>query len=772
MDFYAKSDPEETIREHTEELLKRYEQLKKQYGDRLPLTERDWYLLKIMVLYHDVGKADAFFQNKIRSALEKPLLQVASAFDVQHNYLSILAVPVKQLGLDKEEEKLVMQAIAYHHERDRPVHVVEALANYRENILPIRDKLKAHMGFEIEERIKQKRFDRISTSQRFTPSHGPIFRRYVLLKGLLHRLDHAASAHVPIELSHDLAVGDYVNRFMEREFNGAKKELQQFTEANQDKHVVVVAQTGMGKTEAGLLWLGREKGFFTLPLRVSLNAMYDRIVNPDKIGFTHVTDEHGETATGLLHSTSLDYLLDTIEGDDAMLEKVHAQSKEFANKLVISTIDQVLKFPFFYLGFEKEYATMASSKLIIDELQAYNPKIAALLVRAMAMIDEIGGSFLIMTATLPDFYYKALQRELKQPNKSICYGEFIDDQVKRHNVSIREKSILDCAKEAAEAGKTKKVLMICNTVDQARELYKEVVRQLHKEVVLHHPNTEQQIEGQQNWTEIHKEVVQHYPNIHLLHSRFIQKDRKRLESKIMEFAKSEETGIWVTTQLVEASLDIDFDVLYSEMASLDSLFQRLGRCNRRGEKTIDVTNVHILTKDVSGVGSVYDQDIYQRSLDLLSEQSGVLMETKKHAMIQRLYDEEALVGTAFKAEFDETLKQLKFRPLYEIGKQKAQSLLRDFQQNQVVPTMFLDLDEVQQAINNWENANKQFERKADIKRAKRKARRTIEKYSVSVNKFKNLGLSDFYGIKGLHIAECRYDATLGLLTDEIEGFFS
>lgn len=240
----------------------------------------------------------------------------------------------------------------------------------------------------------------------------------------------------------------------------------------------------------------------------------------------------------------------------------------------------------------------------------------------------------------------------------------------------------------------------------------------------------------------------------------------------MEFAKSEETGIWVTTQLVEASLDIDFDVLYSEMASLDSLFQRLGRCNRRGEKTIDVTNVHILTKDVSGVGSVYDQDIYQRSLDLLSEQSGVLMETKKHAMIQRLYDEEALVGTAFKAEFDETLKQLKFRPLYEIGKQKAQSLLRDFQQNQVVPTMFLDLDEVQQAINNWENANKQFERKADIKRAKRKARRTIEKYSVSVNKFKNLGLSDFYGIKGLHIAECRYDATLGLLTDEIEGFFS
>lgn len=771
MDFFAKSDPVETIREHTEELFIRYEQLKKKYGDCLPLTERDWYLLKVMVLYHDVGKADTFFQNKIRNALGKPLLQAASSFDVQHNYLSILAVPVKQLGLDKEEEKLVMQAIAYHHERDRPANVLEAVANYRENILPIRDELSTHMGIEIEGKMKQKRFDRISTSQRFTPSHGPIFHRYVLLKGLLHRLDHAASAHVPIELSHDLAVGDYVNRFMERAFNGAKKELQQFTETNQDKHVVVVAQTGMGKTEAGLLWLGKEKGFFTLPLRVSLNAMYDRIVNPDKIGFSQITDDHGETATGLLHSTSLDYLLDTIEGDDSRLEKVHAQSKEFANKLVISTIDQVLKFPFFYLGFEKEYATMASSKLIIDELQAYNPKIAALLVRAMAMIDEIGGSFLIMTATLPDFYYKALQRELKQPNKPLHYGEFIDDRVKRHNVSIREKSILDCAQEAAEAGKKKKVLMICNTVNQARELYKEVIRQLYKEIVHRHPEVEEQIETQ-TWSEIHKVVVQHYPNVHLLHSQFTQKNRKRLESKIIEFAKSEETGIWVTTQLVEASLDIDFDVLYSEMASLDSLFQRLGRCNRRGIKPIDMINVHILINDVSGVGSVYDQDIYQRSLALLSEQNGLLLETKKHELIQRLYDEEALAGTAFKAEFDETLRQLKSRPLYEIGKQKAQSLLRDFQQNQVVPAMFLELDEVQQAINDWENANKRFERKEDIKRAKRKARRTIEQYSVSINKFKNLSISDFYGIKGLYIAECQYDTKLGLLTEEADGFFS
>lgn len=771
MEFYAKSETKETIKDHTNQLLKRFKLYQKLYQEKLPLTEEDWNLLKLSIQYHDIGKADLYFQNVIRKAMGLESVPVRSQYQVQHNVLSVLAIPEELIPDSYDEERLLYQIIAFHHERNQPIHQAEVLSNYEKNMLPYKKEIEAHMGYAIENNPDVTRLNLISIGDRIRPSDGNIFHRYILLKGLLHRLDHAASAHVPIELSHDLAVGDYVNRFMERAFNGAKKELQQFTETNQDKHVVVVAQTGMGKTEAGLLWLGKEKGFFTLPLRVSLNAMYDRIVTPDKIGFSQITDDHGETATGLLHSTSLDYLLDTIEGDDSRLEKVHAQSKEFANKLVISTIDQVLKFPFFYLGFEKEYATMASSKLIIDELQAYNPKIAALLVRAMAMIDEIGGSFLIMTATLPDFYYKALQRELKQPNKPLHYGEFIDDRVKRHNVSIREKSILDCAQEAAEAGKKKKVLMICNTVNQARELYKEVIRQLYKEIVHRHPEVEEQIETQ-TWSEIHKVVVQHYPNVHLLHSQFTQKNRKRLESKIIEFAKSEKTGIWVTTQLVEASLDIDFDVLYSEMASLDSLFQRLGRCNRRGIKPIDMINVHILINDVSGVGSVYDQDIYQRSLALLSEQNGLLLETKKHELIQRLYDEEALAGTAFKAEFDETLRQLKSRPLYEIGKQKAQSLLRDFQQNQVVPAMFLELDEVQQAINDWENANKRFERKEDIKRAKRKARRTIEQYSVSINKFKNLSISDFYGIKGLYIAECRYDTKLGLLTEEADGFFS
>lgn len=49
----------------------------------------------------------------------------------------------------------------------------------------------------------------------------------------------------------------------------------------------------------------------------------------------------------------------------------------------------------------------------------------------------------------------------------------------------------------------------------------------------------------------------------------------------------------ITTQIVEASLDIDFDVLYTEMCTADSLLQRMGRCNRAGKKSTDEPNIFI-----------------------------------------------------------------------------------------------------------------------------------------------------------------------------------
>lgn len=743
MIFYAKSNPKETIREHTDQLLQRFEQLYELNKNCYPyMKKHDWEILKLAVQYHDVGKADIVFQNKIRRFLEEPTFDEGFSHKVQHNFMSILTIPYEKLNLDNESSYLLTQAIGYHHERNGKITKEKELLieNYQGNIRPIIKELEAHMGIEIASKLRKVPLDWLET--RITPADGELFYRYIMIKGLLHRLDHASSAHVSVEMATSYAIHDYVINFIDRKFNGKMRPLQLFAKQNQDNHVLVRAQTGMGKTEAGLLWIGDNKGFLTLPLRVSINAMYKRI-RDDKtgIGFSSKKEfpNEEEKAIGLLHSTSLDYLYDVSEafGDsDTNLELVHQQSRQFANKLIISTIDQILKFPLFYRGFEKELATLAGAKVIIDEMQGYNPRIAALIIRAMELIDKVGGKFMIMTATMPDLYRKALEKQLGKSRVPLVQDQFIDDSIIRHHIQLIETSIIKSVDEVACAGKFKKILVICNTVKQAKQMYHNLR------------------DGYYNIS------------VNLLHSMFIHQDRANKEMELLQFADEEgANGIWITTQLVEASLDIDFDMLYTEMSSLDSLFQRLGRCNRKGEKPYQKTNVHIFTGEVSGIGDnkVYHSDIYERSLEIMKERNqSILLESEKMRMIEKLYDVQELEGTNFKEEFEKTLDELTNRPPYEMDSNEAQQLLRDIRQVQVIPQQIFY--EVQNIIESYDETSDRKER--------RQLRREIEKHTVGVNEFlaTNKGLLSKSGIpesmRELFIIECEYSKETGLELDK------
>lgn len=751
MIYFAKSYPQETIKEHTNQLLERLKVFKEIYIDILPLAKRDWELLEIAVKYHDVGKFDLVFQHKIRTNLELPTQIPPCKYVIPHNYLSVLAIPFDQLDLDEDEIWLVSQIVAFHHERNKEIIKKEVREVYDQNILPFKEEIELELGYPIDGKAKGTKLNNIQP--RILPEDD-IYMKYILLKGILHRLDHAASAHVPIELAVEMDVSQSVRLFFKNK-NIKKRKLQEFVERNQDKHIVVVAQTGMGKTEAGLLWLGKEKGFFTLPLRVSLNAMYSRIRDKENIHFSKL-GENGEEAVGLLHSTSLEYLTkDTPDVTDYALEKIHSQSKEFANKLVITTIDQIVKFPFYYLGFEKEYSLMATSKLIVDELQSYDPEISAVLLQAMVMIDRIGGSFLIMTATLPKFFMNTLQRKLKKSNRALLKEKFYDDQILRHNLSLEESSLLniDVLSEIIDNSATKSILVICNTVNRAREVY---------------------------------EKLSHGENIYLLHSRFMRKDRALLETEIMSFSKTQKKGIWVTTQLVEASLDIDFDMLYTEMATLDSLFQRFGRCNRRAEKPVQQINIKVFLNDVTGVGkkgdkkSVYHPDIYHSSVDLLKKNgNGIIQESMKLTLIDELYDEERLIGTDYLNCFQSAINELERRGHYEINKKEAQNLLRDIQQLQVIPRSTQDDAVFKKLMEEWKKIDRLYKseknhkkEKEKLLKQKRKARQKIEEFSISVHEYtaRKIGINEIDGIRGLYYIACGYNKKLGLELTKIDFF--
>ncbi|WP_050179575.1 CRISPR-associated helicase/endonuclease Cas3 [Domibacillus robiginosus] len=649
--LYAKSKPVESIEVHTAELVSRYEDLRKLNEKKYPIMkEKEWHLLLTAAQYHDLGKADPVFQNKIRSSLKEPKLHTPLNKSVRHNYLSLLFVPYADLDLEEDDECLLVQAIAFHHERNE-IDDKQVLRDiFHQNVLPDLENIQTQLPYPISTIDESFVLDYLD--DRIRPSDGDLFYRYIMIKGLLHRLDHSASAKLPIELATTYHVSDFVDRYFETDIKQPKRELQLFAEENRNKHILALAQTGMGKTEAGLLWIGQDKGFFTLPLRTSINAMYDRVKT--KVGFSKISEE-GEEAIGLLHSSSMDYLEEENPEQQQNIEIVYNQTRQMANKLIISTVDQIMKFPLYYRGFEKELATLAGAKVVIDEMQAYDPRIAALLIRALEMIDQVGGRFMIMTATMPHLYKRELERVMGNSRIPLAQSQFFDDKISRHHIRVYNESILDAAAEIMEEGETRKVLVICNTIAQAMQVYEKL-----------------------------NEVSGH---AYLLHARFLQRDRSIKEKEIMDFANREnEPGIWVTTQLVEASLDIDFDRLYTELSSLDSLFQRLGRCNRKGRKPVELPNVHVYTADETGRDRIYDKDIFDRSKQMIQEVDGtILKESQKMQMIEKLYDEDDLEGTDFKKTFRDTLYELQHMSPYEIDGKQAQKLMRDIRQIPVIP---------------------------------------------------------------------------------------
>lgn len=553
--IYAKSDPPESINEHTEKLLRNLKILRNVYEnivDKNPnVDERLWNLLEIACVYHDIGKVYSPFQNIILEKLGKEKLYTKFDYEsIKHEQLSPMFIPTDDLNYT--EKKLIYQAIYYHHCR---VHkkvnsnLVEKII--KEDILPRYDNIRSEIKYKLKDDLNCNYLGYVLGRNKIN-EESEVYIKYCLLKGLLHRLDHSSSADVLVENKTEQSLGECTENSLKFKGYNGKNELQKFCKDNISNNILVIGSTGIGKTEAATIWSDIGKTFFTLPIRTSINAIYDRI--KFDIGYKDV---------GLLHSSAVDYLE---EKEDKFDYHLYEQTKNLGNRVIVCTIDQIFPFIFRYNGYEKIYATLAFSKVIIDEIQAYSPEITAIILKGIKMINDIGGKFMIMTATLPRIY----KDELEKMGIKFKFGEFLKP-IMRHKLSINDNSLDNDIENIINKASSSKVLVILNTIDKANELYLKI--------------KEKNIE-----------------NVNVLHSRFIKNDRSNKENSIINFSKErEKTGIWITTQIVEASLDIDFDYLFTEMSTLDSLFQRCGRCYRSRKYEKNEPNIYVYNKNVSGI---------------------------------------------------------------------------------------------------------------------------------------------------------------------------
>lgn len=808
--YYAK--PDKTLAQHNEELhIQKKKLIDLGYINDNKIIE----LLEYSIEFHDIGKINPEFQVRVK---ENKKFDISK--EVAHNILSIHFIDKKDYD-DKNDYESIAYAVFYHHRFGNGDNdSIRADENTKKIIENLLSKLE-EKGIKV---IKK-----ISPSLKLPNLHTD---RNIKLLGLLMKCDHSASGGYEIEYPNDFledALNNLLNEFKEKDKSADWNNMQKFCKENSDKNIIAIADTGMGKTEGGFLWGGNNKIFFVLPLRTAINAMYKRF---DEV---IIKGENKEERVGLLHSNSLEYYLnnkkelvidDKDEKEMDILE-YNKRGKHLSLPVTICTPDQIFNFILKYKGYESKLATLSYSKIILDEMQMYDASLLAAVIFGITKIIEMGGKIAIVTATFPPIIEYFLNKYLMKGNKNVIKDldkpeeiveepifikkKFTNNEKIRHNIvliddEIRIEQILwQFKKNRKENKKSNKILVICNTIKKAQEIYSKLKVELEdyfRELESDKKKTCSTSEREtklKNDEEINKKINK---ILHLLHSNFIREDRENKEKEILDFGKTEfdGEGIWISTSLVEASLDIDFDYLFTELQDLNSLFQRFGRCNRKGKKSVDETNCFIYLKIedkyLKEKGSKYgfiDKDIYENSKkglenyckviskdeienseeynELFKNYSKQINEGDKIKLIEENLSFENLKESNFVDEFKDAYK--KYQNILDSDKNAQDDLkLRDIQSVTVIPYNIYEKNEenIKELVKRIENKNLGLEERQQAKTELLKKTLSIQYYQLSkyiseilkgkadANKYKSESINKFEKIT---VMEADYDKELG-----------
>ena len=776
--YYAK--PDKTLAQHNEELhIQKKKLIDLGYINDNKIIE----LLEYSIEFHDIGKINPEFQVRVK---ENKKFDISK--EVAHNILSIHFIDKKDYD-DKNDYESIAYAVFYHHRFGNGDNdSIRADENTKKIIENLLSKLE-EKGIKV---IKK-----ISPSLKLPNLHTD---RNIKLLGLLMKCDHSASGGYEIEYPNDFledALNNLLNEFKEKDKSADWNDMQKFCKENNDKNIIAIADTGMGKTEGGFLWGGNNKIFFVLPLRTAINAMYKRF---DEV---IIKGENKKERLGLLHSNSLEYylnnkkelIIDNKDEKEMDILEYNKRGKHLSLPVTICTPDQIFNFILKYKGYESKLATLSYSKIILDEMQMYDASLLAAVIFGITKIIEMGGKIAIVTATFPPIIEYFLNKYLMKGNKNVIKDldkpeeiveepifikkKFTNNEKIRHNIvliddEIRIEQILwQFRKNRKENKKSNKILVICNTIKKAQEIYLKL-----------------------------KEEDDLKNKINMLHSNFIREDRENKEKEILDFGKTEfdGEGIWISTSLVEASLDIDFDYLFTELQDLNSLFQRFGRCNRKGKKSVDETNCFIYLKIedkyLKEKGSKYgfiDKDIYENSKkglenyckviskdeienseeynELFKNYSKQINEGDKIKLIEENLSFENLKESNFVDEFKDAYK--KYQNILDSDKNAQDDLkLRDIQSVTVIPYNIYEKNEenIKELVKRIENKNLGLEERRQAKTELLKKTLSIQYYQLSkyiseilkgkadANKYKSESINKFEKIT---VMEADYDKELG-----------
>ncbi len=718
----AKSNPPETLHCHTENCLLVYNSLR----ERMPFLadvagEPDFFEhLFFAVALHDFGKAAAGFQKQLNNS---------PRWNYRHEILS--AGFVAGVQLSQEAKKAIGLTILTHHkdigilrhgykhypEREHGFQVwkdrVTELEPNWEALMAIQEQVVLWCPMEeclwepvtSTDQLVNGYRDFLLPYQRAKRNHQlrnhalpPLHCTYgMLMRGCMIACDHLASAgknEIQTALNRlEKQLTEQVKKKAEekgRQFNGW--DTFQKASGKTIGQLMLTAPTGSGKTEAALLWSNRNqtetKGnrvFYVLPYTASINAMYKRLkklVSDEKIGVLHgkaayfmyqaLVDKDYTSQNAAKYQTLYQVLINEgrdHESTEKLVRQKRAQDERDLTKKIcrpykVLTPFQLLKAFFGIRGFEMQMAEMSQGLFIFDEIHAYDPHTTALILTMIKKLrEDYDAKFCIMTATMPKFLKDMINEAIGQPTQVKMKSKDRDKKFTRHRVKLLDGDIHNAIPQIKNRlNQGDRVMVVCNTVSQAQDVFKKL-----------------------------RDVTK---KAKLLHSRFILRDRERIEKDLEQNEKKPEgPELLIGTQALEVSLDIDFDCLFTEPAPIDALIQRFGRINRKGEKGENgICDVHICQNGGENDKYIYSAEKIERTINAFLTVDGVLHESKIQGLIEKVYHDG--YNEKEDKQFNDAIKS--FRPIVNdlvpfIEDKSGQDEFEDlFKSIPVVPSIYRD----------------------------------------------------------------------------------
>ena len=712
----AKSDGL-SLEEHIQDLLDvsqafkiAFPALKELFGD-----DKFWNYLKTSILFHDIGKTTKGFQE---------LMIETKKYRFRHEVLSAI------VAQNYTDNGLIINAVLSHHKNFEKLK--ELLNEYDNNEKYNQDRWIAKEFEELDflwiEQFLEKHDIEIRklelndltkivkkwTSRRAKKKISELEKfQNIFLSATLSICDHNASAgikNIPIIKENNF------NFLYNTKYDPYHHQTASW---NTKGNALLIAPTGQGKTESSLGWLQTQlqirqgRAFYVLPFTASINAMTKR-VSSSKDGFGD------EELVGLLHGKAKFFIDEYYERQDGQsIKDLVDINKKIIKPFKVVTPFQILKWAFGVKGFEKGFTELAGAYLIFDEIHIYDRELfRRILFFIEWLIDKLEVKVFIMTATMPSFMQEHIKTTLKikqeiRPDKKLI------DSIQRHKVKLLHSSIeeqQDFIQEKIDKGKT--VLLVCNTVAKAQEMYENM----------------------------------ECADKTLLHSGFNGRDRTQKEKSIQSDTKPQ---LLVGTQAIEVSLDIDYDLIVTEPAPLDALLQRFGRVYRKKYRVLkqsDEANCFVTTvvEDVHKL--IYEESLIVNTLEELKEiQNVVINEDIVQSLLDKIYEPFELNEDNLREQFRGYLDNLYPFNVYE---ESEEEFFSQFDGIEVLPIELKD--EFIEFIENREYLE-------------------AEKLFLSISKKRYMANQDkitFFEYEGYKrvfpMIALKYSSDIGLTNDEVE----